>query len=147
MRRNAPRRLVGLTAGAILALLTSGALLPSSARGGCGSFAMNVAHPAPHDADGLKLLRIATSPAPGTDAGDDRRAPCTGALCSGNPAPPLTAEPSVPPPSGGDRALTTADPGPTGPGSCLLSDHGAHLKAVVHHVSIFHPPRPPRLAR
>jgi len=142
MRRNAPRRLVGLTAGALLALLTSGALLPSSARGGCGSFAMNVAHRAPHDADGLELLQLAASPTHRTDAGDDRRAPCTGALCSGNPAPPLTAEPSVPPPSGGDRALTIAGPGPTGPGSCLLFDHGARLKAVLCPVSIFHPPRP-----
>jgi hypothetical protein len=147
MRRNTPRRLVGLTAGVLLALLTSGAVLPSSARGGCGSFAMNVAHPAPHDADGLELLRLAASPAHRTDVDDDRRAPCTGALCSGNPAPPRAAEPSVPPPTGRDRALTTADPGPTGPGSCLLSDHVAHPKAVVRPVSIFHPPRPSRLAR
>ena len=146
MKRSAHGRLVSLTAGALLALLASGTVLPSSARAGCGSFAAMVRHRSPHDADGLELLRVAASSAPRDDASDHRPAPCTGALCSGNPAPPLTAEPPVPPPTGGEWALAPAVRSSSGPGSFLATDADARLEAVTRPGSIFHPPRPSRPA-
>jgi hypothetical protein len=147
MKRSPHGRLVGLTAGALLAILASGTVLPSSARAGCNSFAAMALHSSPQDADGLELLRLAASSVPRDDASDHRSAPCTGALCSGNPAPPLTAEPPVPPPTGGEWALSPADRSSTGPGSFLSTNDGARLEAVNRPGSIFHPPRPSRPAR
>ena len=54
----------------------------------------------------LELLDLTgATPAPAEGMPGERPKPCSGALCSGNPAPPLSTMPSVPPLTGGQWAL------------------------------------------
>ena len=69
--------------------------------------------------------------------------PCSGALCSGNPAIPLSPASFVMTEGDGDRAMSLGPPLLADPGSIARSVEDVRLVAVNHSSSIFHPPRRP----
>jgi hypothetical protein len=71
-----------------------------------------------------------------------RPAPCTGAFCSGNPAPPLSTLPPVPPQSGEEWAISVIAIISEGPGASAGLTAAPSLQPRLDHTSIFHPPRP-----
>ena len=128
--------------GAIFSLLTLGVALPSAARAGCtGHFVTWRSQPVGAPAD-LAFLDIGgTVPTP-DDAPPERPTPCSGALCSGNPATPLSATPTVPPPGLGQWALTVTPVSLSGPESVACAPEDADLRPAIGLCSVFHPPRP-----
>ena len=72
-----------------------------------------------------------------------RPTPCSGALCSGNPAIPLSTGSSVMTEGDGDRAISVRPPFLADPGSIVRSVEDVRLVIVNHPSSIFHPPRRP----
>jgi len=142
MRLLARRFLGGPWFGALLAILTIGIVLPSTARAGCAAHYVNSRSPWNGEVAHLELLNFTGAiPAPAEETPGERPKPCSGALCSGNPVPPLSTMPSVPSLTGGQWALPV----------CLVSQLGsgvfqrlpAHTDVfpVDHSCSIFHPPR------
>src|SRR4051812_48628794 len=75
--------------GAILSLLTLGTVLPSSARAGCSDHYVSSRSRSNGELAQLELLgQSGAHPSPWDDSSQHRPTPCSGALCSGNPAPP-----------------------------------------------------------
>lgn len=72
-----------------------------------------------------------------------RPVPCSGALCSGNPAVPLSTVPPVMPDGDGHWALALFTPVLADPGSIARPDRSTRLIPIDHPSSIFHPPRLP----
>jgi hypothetical protein len=90
----------------------------------------------------LELLDLTGAiPAPAEEMPGDRPKPCSGALCSGNPAPPLSTMPSVPPLTGGQWALPVCLGSLVGSGVFQRLPAGTDVCPVDHLCSIFHPPR------
>jgi len=90
MRLLARRFLGGPWFGALLAILTIGIVLPSTARAGCAAHYVNSRSPWNGEVAHLELLNFTGAiPAPAEETPGERPKPCSGALCSGNPAPPL----------------------------------------------------------
>jgi hypothetical protein len=66
--------------------------------------------------------------------------PCTGALCSGNPAP-VSKIPSVAPRIGGDWAINAFPIELAASGSFHFAPVNQHMRTTDPSCSIFHPPR------
>src|SRR4051812_16910404 len=128
--------------GALLALLAAGIVTPAAARAGCLN--PHVVPRSQHNAGSIHLELLGIAGALPTPQGETPRpgpAPCSGAMCSGNPATPLSTIPSVPPPDGEQWAFSPPllPPIVTGPLASLPVD--ATLRPVERPCSIFHPPR------
>jgi hypothetical protein len=128
--------------GVFFALPTLGVFLPSSARAGC--LAHYITSHSGLNGDLTHLERLARTGAittPYGEAPSERPAPCTGALCSGNPGPPLPTMPSVLAPVEGQWAIPAFPISPVGPDSFECQHVDASRHAVDCSCSIFHPPR------
>ncbi len=127
---------------ALFALLTAGMLWPQTVRAGCSAHYVKDRLNTPGRLYRVDLLNLGGAvPAPSGRAPLDRPAPCSGAFCSGNPAIPVPAVPSIPSLTHRELAI---------PDSLRLAANGesfrrllAHepLRPVVFPCSIFHPPR------
>ena len=92
--------------GAILSLLTLGTVLPSTARAGCSDHYVTSRSRSAGELAHLELLgRSGAIPSPWDESSHERPTPCSGALCSGNPAPPPSTVPSVLPAGAGQWAI------------------------------------------
>ena len=90
----------------------------------------------------LELLNLTGAiPAPAEETSGERPKPCSGALCSGNPAPPLSTMPSVPSPTGGQWVLPVFLVSQLGSGVFQRLPADTDVCPVDHSCSIFHPPR------
>ena len=137
------RRLLGTVwFGALLAFLTIGIVLPSTAWAGCAAHYVNSRSPWNGDVAHLELLNLTGAvPAPAEETPGERPKPCSGALCSGNPAPPLSTMPSVPSLTGGRWALPVFLVSQLGSGVFRRLPADTDVCPVDHACSIFHPPR------
>ncbi|MFO0910872.1 MAG: hypothetical protein U0794_21445 [Isosphaeraceae bacterium] len=141
MRRSARGLLTGPWVGACFALLTVVVVWSQPARAGCSAHYLRQAE----TVGALRKLEVLTlagtaTPAP-VEAPRERPAPCTGAFCSGQPAPPLSTPPLAPPPWTGHWALLLSCPGN---GGCRrVRDRRRSTPAVVLTGSLFRPPRTP----
>jgi hypothetical protein len=130
------------TVGTLLALLTSWAVTPAAVQAGCSG----------HYLSGRSLISSATRldslstvdfrNLASRETPAKRPAPCTSALCSGNPAAPLSTAPSLPPGSTSDWALPLALVARPGSARYQGRPSGDDLRPVNRPSSIFHPPRP-----
>lgn len=133
-----------LRLGAALSLLMLLCAPAPSARAGCSAHYLNLRPQAAAEALALDPLLLSGSALPPHDElPPSRPAPCSGALCSGNPAAPLSTVPFGMTESNYDRAISGHHPILTDPGSLVRSDEDARFIPVHHSSSIFHPPRRP----
>lgn len=142
MRLLARRSLGSLWVGALLAFLTFGSVLLSPAEAGCTAHYVNSRSPWNAELGHLELLNLTSAiPAPAEEMPGERPKPCSGALCSGNPAPPLSTMPPVPPMAGGQWALPVCRGSLVGPRVFQHQPADTDVCPVDHPSSIFHPPR------
>jgi hypothetical protein len=128
--------------GALLTLLAAGLLLPSSARAGCINPHVTSRSHGPHGiSDLIPLGRSGGMSIPMGDMPLDRPAPCSGALCSGNPAVPISTIPPVSPRFGDEWAISILAIVSPGPGTFVGKSRGGRLHSVDDPTSVFHPPR------
>src|SRR3954470_549076 len=96
MRLSATRRQAGPLAGTLIAFLALAVVWTPSARAGCGPHGLTSRSGAYRELTRLQLLDLAAG---GPDSPHEMppRAPvpCSGAFCSGNPAAPVSADPSI----------------------------------------------------
>jgi hypothetical protein len=141
MRHSVLGRLATPRSGAILTLLVLGIFTPSAAKAGCSAHYLAST---PQPGIPLELLSLAGAlPTPEDESPRERPTPCSGALCSGNPAPLPTTMPSVPPPGGSQWAVPVASSSPACPGAFARFPHQAIFRPVDRADAIFHPPRVP----
>ena len=142
MRLTARGFLAGPWFGAIFSLLTLGSVVPSTARAGCLAHYIAFRSPSAESLGQLEQLSLHGALAtPEDNAPPERPAPCTGALCSGNPALPVSTVPSVLT-SGADQWAIPAFPvALTDPHSIVLTPADASLFPIDGPSAIFHPPR------
>jgi len=126
-----------------VALLASGLCTPSVARAGCAGHYVQSRIATVVASGRPELLELAGAlPAPqGGEAPRERPIPCSGALCSGNPAAPFPPPPPVPPPVSGQWAHHAALILSTDPGSFADPAVEARFRPVVRPCAVFHPPR------
>jgi hypothetical protein len=143
MKRPATGRLLGPLLGVLLALPAVGIVAPTPARAGCSSQHLTFGTPSNGSPAGLELLfaRAATAPARHDTAPRDLPRPCSGALCSGNPAPPVSTAPSLASSGGGQWAFFATVIPPASPGPRLHPRLDPALQPVDRNGSVFHPPR------
>jgi hypothetical protein len=135
---------VRLRLGAILSLLVLLCGPAPSARAGCSDHDLTLRTQAAAETLALDPLILSGSMLPPHDELPPLRpTPCTGALCSGNPAIPLSPAPSVMTEGDGDWAISLRPPLLADPGSIVRSVEDVRLVPVNHPSSIFHPPRRP----
>ena len=121
---------------ALLVLLVWGALGPASARAGCSHYAQ----PRPLLDGAAAVLTPSDFTPPATPEPPRRPMPCTGAMCSGQPAPPSSsAAPEVP--RVGSWAILATLPRPTVAKPASLPFDERDVRAIHPAGSIFHPPR------
>jgi hypothetical protein len=135
---------VRLRLGAILSLLMLLCAPAPSARAGCAAHYLNLRTHAGAETFALDALISSRSVLPPHDELPPLRAtPCSGALCSGNPAIPLSTASSVLTEGDGVWAISLCPPLLADPGSIVPSFEDVRLVSVNHPSSIFHPPRRP----
>jgi hypothetical protein len=136
---------VRLRLGAILSLLILLCAPPPSTRAGCATHYLTLRTQAAAETFALDPLILSGSVLPPHDELPPLRpTPCSGALCSGNPAIPLSTASSGMTEGDGDRAISLRPPLLADPGSIVRSVEDVRLVLVNHPSSIFHPPRRPR---
>jgi hypothetical protein len=142
MRLSARGLLASPWFGALLAFLTTGIILPSEARAGCSAHYIVSPSRSSGELSRLELLGHAGALAtPQGETPTQPPAPCSGALCSGNPALPLSTIPSDTPPVGGHWAILAFPRTLIGPVPFLCLPVDVALRPIDHSCSIFHPPR------
>jgi hypothetical protein len=133
---------VRLRLGAILSLLMLLCAPAPSTRAGCVPYYLTSRTHAAAETFALDPLILRGSVLPPHDELPPLRPkPCSGALCSGNPAIPLSPASSVMTEGDGDWAISLDPPLLADPGSIVRSVEDVRLVAANHPSSIFHPPR------
>jgi hypothetical protein len=128
--------------GVLLALLTVEVLSPSVARAGCSAHYVKYrSQPGDSTATPERLDLAGVLPPSQEEAPRERPAPCSGALCSGNPATPFSSIPPVTPPGFGQWAIPAFAVALADPGAFPYPPVEANLRPVDHSCSVFHPPR------
>lgn len=123
-------------AGALLVLLAWAAFGPDSARAGCSHYA----RPRPALDGAAAVLTPADLTPPSTPEPPRRPLPCTGAMCSGHPAPPSSsAAPEVP--RIGSWAILVTLPRPPAAKPSPLPFDERDVRSIHPASAIFHPPR------
>ncbi|MFO0953316.1 MAG: hypothetical protein U0835_19595 [Isosphaeraceae bacterium] len=147
MTLSRPESWLRTPAAALLALCVVGVFAPGRAEAGCSHFVIWKGD-APRSLAELEILapqglgaeaKPGQSPAPGIPG--ERRGPCTGALCSGSPAPLVPAS-DVPPPSH-ESCLTVEEAAPPVASALALAISDDLARPVICGLGIFHPPRLP----
>ena len=132
-----------LRLGAILSLLMLLCAPAPPARAGCSAHYLTSRAQAAAETFALDPLILSASALPSHgEAPPSRPKPCSGALCSGNPAIPLSAVPLVLTEGVGNWAISLRPPILADPGSIARRAEDARRAPVDHPSSIFHPPRP-----
>jgi hypothetical protein len=135
---------VRLRLGAILSLLMLLCAPVPSTRADCAAHDLTLRTQAAAETFALDPLILRGSVLPPHDELPPLQpTPCSGALCSGNPAIPLSPASSVMTEGDGDRAMSLGPPLLADPGSIARSVEDMRLVPVNHPSSIFHPPRRP----
>jgi hypothetical protein len=135
---------VALRLGAILSLLILLCDPVPSARAGCSARYLTSRAQAAAETSALDpLILSGWVLTPHDETPPSRPTPCSGALCSGNPAVPPSTVPPVMPEGDGDWALSLCSPVLADPGSIARPAEDARLVPVDDPSSIFHPPRRP----
>jgi hypothetical protein len=135
---------VCLRLGAILSLLMLLCAPAPSTRAGCADHYLTLRTQAAAETFALDPLIMSGSVLPPHDEHPPvRPTPCSGALCSGNPAIPLSTGSSVMTEGDGDWVISLRPPLLADPGSIVRSVEDVRLIPVNHPSSIFHPPRRP----
>jgi hypothetical protein len=133
---------VRLRLGATLSLLVILCAPASSARAGCSAHYVTSRTQAVAESFALDPLILSDSVRPVQNrAPAAPPAPCSGALCSGTPAVPVSAVPPSMPESDTGWAISIRPVVLAGPGSIGRSADDARLVPLNHPSSIFHPPR------
>jgi hypothetical protein len=132
---------VRLRLGAILSLLMLLCAPASSARAGCADHYLTMRTQAAAEAFALDPLILSGSDLPPHELPPLRPTPCSGALCSGNPAIPLSTASSGMTEGDGDWAISLSSRLLADPGSIVRSVEDVRLVPVNHPSLIFHPPR------
>jgi hypothetical protein len=133
---------VPLRLGAILPLLILLCAPAPAARAGCSVHDLTSRTQAAAETFALDpLIQSGSVLLPNDETPPSRPTPCSGALCSGNPAVPLSTVPPVMTKGDGDRAISVRPPVPADPGSVARPAEDGRLVPVDHPSSIFHPPR------
>jgi hypothetical protein len=144
MQSSAQGTAVLLRPGAILSLVVLLCAPAPAARAGCSGHHVTSRIQAAAEAFALDPLILSGSVLPPRDeTPPSRPTPCSGALCSGNPAVPLSTGPPVMAEGDGHWAISFHPPVVAEPGSIARPAEDAHLVPVDHPSSIFHPPRRP----
>ncbi len=131
-----------LRLGAILSLLMLLCALAPSTRAGCSDHYLSMQAQAAAEAFALDPLILSGSELPLHDELPPLRpTPCSGALCSGNPAIPLSTASSGMTEGDGDWAISLRVSLIAHPGSIVRSVEDVRLVPVNHPSLIFHPPR------
>lgn len=142
MRSSAQRTAARLRLGAILSLLMLLCAPASSARAGCSAhYVTSRTHVAAETTVLDPLILSGSVLPPGEQTPPVRPTPCSGALCSGNPAVPLSSAPPVMTQGHGDWAISLVAPVLADPGSVARPVEDARLVRSNNSPSIFHPPR------
>lgn len=141
MRLSAPGRQAGRLVGALAAFLALVVVWTPSAEASCGPHWLTSRGEAHRELTRLLLL----DPAVGDQAGSHPMpprapAPCSGAFCSGNPAAPASAAPSLAGIGGEEWAISSRLDVATDRGSLLFAATGTPLRPVDRAEAIFHPP-------
>lgn len=132
--------------GAILSLLMLLCAPAPAARAGCSAHYLTSRTQAAAKTFSLDPLILSGTALPRSDeTPPSRPAPCSGAICSGNPAVPLSTVPSGMIESDRDWAIPLHTPVSADPGPLVRAGEDARLVAVHQPSSIFHPPRRPSL--
>jgi hypothetical protein len=124
-------------------LLAFGLFAPQAARAGCSHYVTSRSQAAGVEAQLELLSLVGALAAPQDQTPKDmpaRRGPCSGAMCSGNPAVPL-APVSTEVQRSGQWAICELPIEPAGPGSVAARWEDAHFSPAPISCSIFHPPR------
>jgi hypothetical protein len=135
---------VRLRLGAILSLLMLLCASAPSTRAGCAAHYVTLRTQAAAETLAFDPLILSGSVLPPhNELPPLRPTSCSGALCSGNPAIPLSTASSVMTEGDGDWAISLRPPLLADPGSIVRSVEDVRLVLVNHPSSIFHPPRRP----
>jgi hypothetical protein len=134
---------VRLRLGAILSLLMLLCGPATSTRAGCAAHDLTLRTQVAAETFALDPLILSGSVLPPHEVPPSRPTPCSGALCSGNPAIPLSTGSSVMTEGDGDWAISLCPSLLADPGSVVRSVEDTRLVPVNHPSSIFHPPRRP----
>jgi hypothetical protein len=142
MRHKARGLMMSPWFGALLALPTLGIIMPTAATAGCSTHF--VVSGARVDGELAQLQRLAEAGAIDENrdqAPHHRPAPCSGVLCSGNPASPLPSQPSFSSSVDKRWAIPSLPIILDGPVSLHGLPGDDALRPVEESSSIFHPPR------
>ena len=143
MESSAQGTVVPLRLGAILSLLMILCAPAPTARAGCSAHYLTSRARAAAETFALDPLILSASVLPPHgETPPSRPKPCSGALCTGNPAVPLSAVPPVMTEGVGDWAISLRPPVLADPGSIAHRAEDARRAPVDQPSSIFHPPRP-----
>lgn len=143
MRLSARRLRATPVFGAILSLLTLGMVLPPTTRASCSDHYVSSRSRSNGELAQFEVLgRSGAIPAPWDESSHERPTPCSGALCSGNAAPPPSTLPSILAPGAGQWAIPAFPISlAAAPDALACLQDGADLRPVDRSCSIFHPPR------
>lgn len=142
MKRSARGLWAGPWVGALIALLTSGSVWPQSAQAGCSEHYVRYSKQTDRQTFGLDFLSLAESaPTHPLEIPGERPPPCSGALCSGNPATPTPTPPLVHPSWSEHGALPSFPSHVTGFGSFARAFLSDQPWTIDYACSIFRPPR------
>ncbi|MGE3817971.1 MAG: hypothetical protein AB7I30_00910 [Isosphaeraceae bacterium] len=126
----------------LLALLTLGLLSPSVARAGCFNHYVTYRTLQADATARLEALSVDRTAADASrDAPNPRKAPCTGAFCSGNPATPVSANPSIAQRLPDPGVIPGFAPALTRSGGFTFSPEAVSPRPIDRSLAIFHPPR------
>lgn len=141
MKRSVLHLPAGSRLGALLAFLIAWNILPAEARASCSAHYVASRVQIAMEAVDVGLLRSAGA-LDGIDGEppDRRPTPCSGAFCSGNPAPLSSAVDSTSATVGGFWAISPVSMTLAAPGSSPSPSGDAVRRPVGRTRSIFHPP-------
>jgi hypothetical protein len=129
---------------ALLTMLPISIVWPSTILAGCAAHYGYSGSPWNGKLAHLELLSLTGAiPAPAQELPGETPKPCSGALCSGNPAPLPSTIPTVPPPTGPQWAMPVLEQILVGSGSFQPRQTDTMVCPLDHACSIFHPPRIP----
>ena len=125
-----------------MAFLALGIVLPSAARASCLNSHVTSSSRITAASAHLELLGLTGALNKTQEEIPSRQpVPCSGAMCSGNPATPVSTIPTVPPAGGDQWAVSSCSPTLIGPGPFACPTFDATIRPVDCLCLIFHPPR------
>jgi hypothetical protein len=125
----------------LFAILVLGAVLPSAAHAACSGPHVIKSSQSPNRSAHLELLDFAGALPDRQKELPSRPVPCSGAMCSGNPASPLSTIPSITPDAHENWAVSSPSLSPISPRSFVYAAVHANTGPVDRASFIFHPPR------